>query len=895
MRQIDSEHQRILNALFNQIKDYNQERYVDICAFSERSSMYSHNYLNWLLSILYQKNWNADYSIQERTDHLRESITELNKRVIYLEGHETPGDENRIQKDEAFDEEKIDLFLEHIRNEIVQTERRQKKERLRLAVFTPLSPLKNGIADYMTVILLALRQYAQIDIYIDEGYEPDNPDILQSFAVYQHGKFHELHDRYDLILYEIGNNPHHLYIVPYVLRYPGILELHDFCLDYLYRLLPLEYQNVARAESPYLGKDGNNPWNMYLLKASRGVLVHSEYSRQAVFHETPTIDVRKIELFAKAVLEDQETSHLVKKHGLEDCFLFSCFGFMNYAKRIEPIIVSFSNIVQKYPGTKFKLLIIGEFTEEFLRSVKARIRKHHLKKHVVMTGYVTLDDMYKYISLMDVCMNLRYPYGGESSGTLARIMGMGKACIVNRVGAFDEIPDSCCHKIAYEGNSEKEIENITGAMSLLFENSAYRKWIATNAQTYVMEHLNLDHMIQLYRESLDHFYCKPTFNIACLMEKASSFLAYNYFDDPYHAAAYFTSRLHSFFYDNDSEEQAEREIGKEPNCERKDILQLIEEIDADPRIAIIFAYRYLLNREPESLLTVERNQLGWKELREQFLASEEYRRLQADIRLKEVEEFHLTSYEKDFLKKILCDAPLLKCEKILEIGCGSGKLVRALAHFCPEARVTGIDPCLKEWRATGEASGANWQLKIGDGQNIEYPADTFDLVVSVATFEHIPSPKKCLGEIKRVLKPNGLFMTHFAPIWSGIIGHHCEHWDEDTVKMIPPWGHLYLSYDEMFQYLISSWSIDLEQVRQMCNTIYQDTSINRVDVKSFEEMFSNCGMKVIEKTRIESANRLAWLTGDTRNELTPDILQKLDGRYTMEELLVCGYTLTMQK
>lgn len=104
---------------------------------------------------------------------------------------------------------------------------------------------------------------------------------------------------------------------------------------------------------------------------------------------------------------------------------------------------------------------------------------------------------------------------------------------------------------------------------------------------------------------------------------------------------------------------------------RKDIIQLLEEIDSDPRVGIIFAYRYLLNRDPESLLFVEQNQLDWRKLREQFLASEEYRHLhgepvkesQEDIMLKEVEAFHLESYEQDFLKKLLRNMWLPGCEK----------------------------------------------------------------------------------------------------------------------------------------------------------------------------------------------------------------------------------------
>lgn len=550
MRQTDMEHRRILYALLNQVKELDENRYNEICASSEGYLTYSRDYLNWLFSIIYQKNWDSDYCVQYRTDHLRESIAELNKRVIWLERNTYPEGEDPYQKNTAFDECKIDLFLNHIQNEITQTEGRQKKRRLHIAVFTPLSPLKNGIADYMTVILLALKQYVDIDIYIDDGYEPDDPDILNSFSIYRHRKFRELYDRYDLILYEIGDNPHHVYIVPYALQYPGVLELHDFRLDYLYSFLPPEYQKRALAGSVckrYPEGCNDNPLNMYLLKASRGVLVHSEFSRQAVFDEGVSIDTRKIELFANATLEEQDVSDLVKKHRLEDCFIFSCFGFVTLPKRVEQIVISFSHLVEKYPRAKLKLLIVGKFNEEILAATTAQIRKRHLKKHVVMTGYVTLDDMHKYISITDVCMNLRHPYRGESSGTLARIMGMGKACIVNRVGAFDEIPDHCCHKIAYENDPKKEIDNIINAMQLLFENYAYRKWIAGNAQMYVMDHLNLNRTIQLYCQVLDHFYCKPTFDTECLLKKASAFLTYNYFNNLHYAAEYFASKLYPFF------------------------------------------------------------------------------------------------------------------------------------------------------------------------------------------------------------------------------------------------------------------------------------------------------------------------------------------------------------
>lgn len=66
-------------------------------------------------------------------------------------------------------------------------------------------------------------------------------------------------------------------------------------------------------------------------------------------------------------------------------------------------------------------------------------------------------------------------------------------------------------------------------------------------------------------------------------------------------------------------------------------------------------------------------------------------------------------------------------------------------------------------------------------------------------------------------------------------------------------------------------------------------------MKRFEQVFSACGMKLIEKKQTYQSNRLTGFTGETENELTPEILKRLDGRYTMGELLMIGLMLIMQK
>ena len=50
-----------------------------------------------------------------------------------------------------------------------------------------------------------------------------------------------------------------------------------------------------------------------------------------------------------------------------------------------------------------------------------------------MLGFTPIEDFNRYLAACDIVLNLRYPTVGESSGTLQRALGMGKAVIVSDV------------------------------------------------------------------------------------------------------------------------------------------------------------------------------------------------------------------------------------------------------------------------------------------------------------------------------------------------------------------------------------------------------------------------------------------------------------------------------
>lgn len=93
--------------------------------------------------------------------------------------------------------------------------------------------------------------------------------------------------------------------------------------------------------------------------------------------------------------------------------------------------------------------------------------------------------------------------------------------------------------------------------------------------------------------------------------------------------------------------------------------------------------------------------------------------------------------------------------RILEIGFGSGYFLSLLAE--QEYIVHGIDNTsftVDYANMVFSEKGVNGRLTIGDGFNLRYPSDSFDVVINVGTIEHFPEDeqKKFLKEMKRVSK-----------------------------------------------------------------------------------------------------------------------------------------------
>ena len=109
--------------------------------------------------------------------------------------------------------------------------------------------------------------------------------------------------------------------------------------------------------------------------------------------------------------------------------------------------------------------------------------------------------------------------------------------------------------------------------------------------------------------------------------------------------------------------------------------------------------------------------------------------------------------ELRFFEKYIADN-----EKVLDLGCGNGRLYelfkeKTIDYYGVDFSEKLIEIARKRY--------PQFEFQVADALNLPFSANFFDKVFNIAVLHNIPSKElrlKCLKEIKRVLKPEGLLI-----------------------------------------------------------------------------------------------------------------------------------------
>jgi hypothetical protein len=131
--------------------------------------------------------------------------------------------------------------------------------------------------------------------------------------------------------------------------------------------------------------------------------------------------------------------------------LFGVFGHLRESKRLGPLLAAFARVQQRYPFAR--LLVAGEFVS---RDLERSLAPMLGGEGIIRVAYLRERDFSLHAAAVDVCINLRYPAAGETSGIGVRLMGMGKAVLVSAGRATERLPETACVRID-TGVAEREM------------------------------------------------------------------------------------------------------------------------------------------------------------------------------------------------------------------------------------------------------------------------------------------------------------------------------------------------------------------------------------------------------------------------------------------------------
>jgi ubiquinone/menaquinone biosynthesis C-methylase UbiE len=94
----------------------------------------------------------------------------------------------------------------------------------------------------------------------------------------------------------------------------------------------------------------------------------------------------------------------------------------------------------------------------------------------------------------------------------------------------------------------------------------------------------------------------------------------------------------------------------------------------------------------------------------------------------------------------------LQIKSVLDVGAGTGRTLAYLQQIHPSLTILGVEP-VAELRAIGHQKGIETAILVdGDGKNLAFDDQSFDLVCEFGVLHHVAKPDQMVAEMLRVSK-----------------------------------------------------------------------------------------------------------------------------------------------
>lgn len=116
--------------------------------------------------------------------------------------------------------------------------------------------------------------------------------------------------------------------------------------------------------------------------------------------------------------------------------------------------------------------------------------------------------------------------------------------------------------------------------------------------------------------------------------------------------------------------------------------------------------------------------------------------------------------------EVLASLDIAGSERILDVGCGDGRITAEIAVRAPRGSVIGVDRSHDmisfASKHFGSAPQSNLRFEVADALNLPF-RNEFDLVVSFNALHWLPKQGEALRSIRSAIKPGGLAQLRLVP------------------------------------------------------------------------------------------------------------------------------------